>query len=345
MIPGDPRPICRRCVLPHSPPDIVLDAEGVCSVCRREEGAVRNREPPPLLETDFVRLLQKHRGRGRHDCLVMCSGGKDSTAALYYMKRRYRMSPLAFTFDHGFETEDALDNVRRAVEILGVDFMLYRTDELRGLFRKVVESGSPAVICHLCSIGYMRLTFDIAARFEIPLIIAGWTRGQSARPGTADDARYGANAPEYRSMAAATRAFLATLKDDPCYRDFPATMDEVVKRACKRHRAVVLSPHWFLGQQTEDYVELIQRELGWKYPRSSYPGRSTNCALNFVSVWRSLSDYGYTHYHVEMASLVRQGVMTRDEALELLRPEFGAERVREVMESLGASPNDPTQGS
>jgi len=152
---GPERPICVRCVLPHSPPDITLDAEGVCSVCRAEERRQAAGEDAPLLETDFVRMLQKHRGKGTHDCLVMCSGGKDSTAALYYMKRRYRMNPLAFMFDHGFEQQDAIDNVRRAADRLGVDLLFYRTDAIRDLFRKMVETRSKAVICHPCSIWYM----------------------------------------------------------------------------------------------------------------------------------------------------------------------------------------------
>ena len=53
----------------------------------------------------------------------MCSGGKDSTSSLYYVKKRYNLNPLAFTFDHGFETEEAMRNIKNAVEILDVDFL------------------------------------------------------------------------------------------------------------------------------------------------------------------------------------------------------------------------------
>ncbi len=328
----EPARLCARCVLPHRPPDIILDGEGVCSVCRAEETSA---ETAPLLETDFVRLLQKHRGKGRHDCLVMCSGGKDSTAALYYMKRRYKMNPLAFMFDHGFETQDAIDNVRRAVDKLGVDLLFWQTDELKDLFRRLIQGGSRAVVCHPCSIWYMRLTFDIAARFDIPLIIAGWTKGQSARPGVMSKCACNVDAPEYASMAVASQEFLRSLKQDPGWRDFPSSMEEVVARASKKHHATVLSPHWFLEANADEYVEVIQRELGWRYPSSSYPGRSTNCEMNFVSAWRSLENFGYTHYHVEMSKLVRRGFMTRAEALELLEPSFGEEKVREVLARLG----------
>ena len=327
MTSNSERRICATCVLPESPPDVVLDADGVCSVCRRE---AQRGSPAPLLETDFVRLVEKHRGKGAYDCLVMCSGGKDSTAALYYAVRRYRLRPLAFTFDHGFENPEALDNVRNAVEALGVDFLYFRSVEMKALFRRLVESGSPAVICHICSIWYMRLTFETAARYGTRLIIAGWTKGQARR-----DAAIGKggapDAPEYASMSRATGEFLATLKDDPRYRDLPRTMEEAVRQARKRYKkAVVLSPHWFLDSHPDEYVALIERELGWKQPALSYPHKSTNCLLNFLSVRNSLRDYGYTHYHVEMSKLVRQGLMTRDEALELLRFEAPEETLSEV---------------
>ncbi|MBP7127736.1 hypothetical protein KBD49_15355 [Myxococcota bacterium] len=330
---GTERALCVRCVLPHSPPDITLDREGVCNLCRRDESQAPERREDPLLETDFVRILASHRGKGTHDCLVMCSGGKDSTAALYYMKRRYRMNPLAFMFDHGFEQQEAIDNVRRAVEILGVDLLFYRTDTLKDLFRRMIESGTRAVLCHPCSIWYMSLTFAMAARFDIPLIIAGWTRGQATRSGVA--ARYADEAPEYRSMARATREFLATLKGDPRFRDFPSSMEEAVARARKRHRATVLSPHWFLDDGEEDYVEVIRRELGWRPPAESYPEGSTNCEMNYVSVWNSMRCYGYTHYHVEMAKMVRQGWMTREEAIRRLRIRFDEAALRRVGDRLG----------
>jgi len=341
---GPERPVCVRCVLPHSPPDITLDADGVCSVCRREEARRARGGEAPLLETDFLRLLQKYRGKTPHDCLVMCSGGKDSTAALYYMKRRYRMNPLAFMFDHGFEQKDAIDNVRRAVEALGVDLLFYRTDAVRGLFRRMVETGTKAVICHLCSIWYLTLTFEMAARFDIPLIIAGWTQGQSSRPGMMTKCACNVDAPEYQSMTVATREFLAGLRDDPLYRDFPTTVEEVVARARKRHHAVVMSPHWFLEQAAEDYVAIIQRELGWRPPAESYPAGSTNCDMNFLSVWNSMRWHGYTHYHVEMARMVRQGLMSREEALRRLRINFGDEKLQQVADRLGIRLREADRG-
>jgi len=327
--------LCSRCVLPESKPDIWLDEEGICNLCREHENVNSDLSNDKLLETDFIKILNKHKGKHKYDCLVMCSGGKDSTASLYYIKKRYRMNPLAFTFDHGFETKEAKENVNNAVEVLGVDHIYFKTDFMKDMFARIIKTGSKAVLCHPCSIWYMQLTFDIAARYKTPLIIAGWTKGQSAKQGMKSKYGRDLSAPEFRLMAEATKDFFSTLKKDPNYNKFPTTMDEVVKKAKKQHKCTVLSPHWFLNSDPEEYVELIKKELNWKNPKLSYPANSTNCSLNFLSVYFSLKHYGYTHYHVEMSKLVRQGLMSRKKALEYLEPNFDKELLNEIAKRLG----------
>lgn len=324
----EPR-ICRKCVMPEASPWVNLDADGVCDICARaaaEKKAAGAAGPDKGLESDFTSILARHKGKHEYDCLVMCSGGKDSTASLYYMKKRYKTTPLAFMFDHGFETGEAVANVRQASEKLGVELLTFRSNFMNDMFSKVLDTGSKAVLCHLCSIWYMDLTFKMAARFDIPIIIAGWTKGQSLRQPAMTKCACNISAPEFAGMAEATREFLDKhVRSDPKYKDFPCSMEEVLARAQKRHKSMVLSPHWFLPYDAQEYTEVITRELGWKQPALSYPAKSTNCLLNFISVENSMKNYGYTHYHVEMSKLIRDGLMTRAEALELLKQDFPPE--------------------
>lgn len=327
--------ICSRCVLPQTD-DITLDEGGLCSVCLSEEEELKNNEEAPLLETDLIKILNKYRGKSKYDCLVMCSGGKDSTSSLYYMKKRYKMNPLAFTFDHGFETEDAMKNIRNAVEILGVDFLFFKTDYMKEMFADMVRGGTEAVICHPCSIWYMQLTFDIAARYNIPIIIAGWTKGQSTRQPVMSKCGCNVHQKEFRKMGLATEKFLKEyLPSNPKYKDFPLSMEEALARARKKHKARVLSPHWFIRDDAEEYVKLIQKELKWEYPLQSYPKKSTNCYLNFLSVDNSIKYFGYTHYHVEMSKLIRAGQLSRREALDALNLDYSEEIIRDIHRMLG----------
>lgn len=338
--------MCSRCLLVENKPEIWLDEGGVCNVCRAYEKASCDVQADrPLLETDFVRMLNQYRGKGEYDCLVMCSGGKDSTAALYYMVKRYKMKVLAFTFDHGFETEDAMENVRKAVSALGVDFLYFRSEYMKELFAEIVQRDSAAVICHPCSIWYMDLAFGVAAKYGIPVMIGGWTKGQSTRQSMMSKCGCSVHEPEFLRMSKATLEFLSDFKaNHPRFKDFPLSMEEVLVRANKRHKCKVLSPHWFLPATAEEYVEILKKELGWEYPRLSFPLKTTNCYLNFLSSQRSLRFYGYTHYHVEMSKMIRAGLLSRQEALELLDYDFtNSPIIPDVLKKLGCG--DPATGA
>lgn len=329
--------ICGKCVLPESPPDIFLNEEGVCNLCVEHERARERMRSEKILETDFIKILDKYKSKGEYDCLVMCSGGKDSTAALYFMKERYKKNPLAFTFNHGFETEEALDNIHRASDKLGVDFLYFKSDYMKEMFSAVVKEDASAVICHLCSIWYMRLTLGIARKFNIPIIVAGWTKGQSTKKALACEI----GKTEFSSMADSTRDFLKKYtKENPKYRDFPLSMDEVLAKAGRGFKYIIVSPHWFLPYDAAEYTSIIEKEVGWKMPELSYPAESTNCELNFLSVYLSMKKHGYTHYHVEMSKLIREGLMTREDALEKLKINFSEEVLDEVAKKLNCKIED-----
>lgn len=330
------RTICQRCVLPESRPDIWLDSEGVCNICRDHEKQKDAGQQAKFLESDFVKMLNQNKSKGPYDCLIMCSGGKDSTAALYYMKKRYKLNPLAFTFDHGFETEDALENVRNAVDILGVDFLLFKSEFMKEMFAEIVKTDDRATLCHPCSIWYMGLTFEMAARFDIPMIVAGWTKGQATHQPLMSRCGCNVHQAEFISMSKATQAFLDRYtKQNLKYKNFPRSMEEVLNIAKKRHKAMVVSPHWFLPMDSSVYVEILKTELKWKFPALSYPSLSTNCYLNFLSVYNSMKNFGYTHYHVEMSKMIRESLLSRQEALKLLEINFDQDVLQLVLRKLG----------
>lgn len=70
---------CRRCVMPSTKPDLLIDEAGVCSACR----SIENRRTVDWegRRKEFLSIVERYRrpkGDG-YDCIVPVSGGKDST--------------------------------------------------------------------------------------------------------------------------------------------------------------------------------------------------------------------------------------------------------------------------
>lgn len=319
---------CKKCLLSELKPNIWLNKEGICNICTDFEKRKDKRGEKALLESELYKIIQEYKGKGKYDCLVMCSGGKDSTSALYFMKKKYHLNPLAFTFDHGFENKEAMENIRNAVDILGVDFLYFKTDLMRKAFKELVESKTKASVCHLCALWYMKITHEMAQRFETPLIVAGWRKEQS---------QVNSETPkEYLAMSRATADFIKNhLRKIPKYKDFPVSMKEVLKQAHKKMRSIVVSPHWFLEKDPEELIELLEKELKWKAPKMSYPKNSTNCLLNYASVYLSMQDYGFSHYHIEVSKQIREGEVSRQEAEEKLKINFSKKFVNSILKQIG----------
>jgi N-acetyl sugar amidotransferase len=116
---------CRRCLLPDTKPDLLIDAEGICSACRSYERrptidwSERHRELGGII--DRYRSLG-----GGYDCIVPVSGGKDSTFQVVKMLE-FGANPLCVT-----ATTDDLTDLGRAnienIKRLGVDYLEVSTN-------------------------------------------------------------------------------------------------------------------------------------------------------------------------------------------------------------------------
>ena len=115
---------CTRCILPETFPFIEFDEHGVCNYCRNYK--IRN-DPKPLEE--LLELVKPYRSSdGSPDCLVPYSGGRDSTFTLHFVKRVLGMNPIAFTYDWGMVNDLARRNTARVCGKLGVEHIFRAAD-------------------------------------------------------------------------------------------------------------------------------------------------------------------------------------------------------------------------
>src|SRR5690625_2909843 len=113
---------CVRCIM-NSAVDstISLDHKGVCNHCQRYDEILGRRT---LKGNEGVRklegLIARNKSSGSkktYDCVIGLSGGVDSTYVAY-MCKKYELRPLAVHFDNGWNTCEAEQNIKNAVQKL-----------------------------------------------------------------------------------------------------------------------------------------------------------------------------------------------------------------------------------
>lgn len=111
-----------------SDPDIQFDSTGICSHCKEYEKLKKNRLIK--LQTNFDDLVVKIKKRGKshpYDCAAGISGGTDSSYMLHQLKNS-GLRVLAVHYDSGWNTEEAVHNVKALTEKMGIDLYRFSVD-------------------------------------------------------------------------------------------------------------------------------------------------------------------------------------------------------------------------
>lgn len=108
-----------------SDPNIRFDAEGRCDYCRNFDTEINpNWHTDARGSAELSRLASKIQAEGKgkdFDCIIGLSGGLDSSYAAYVAKEKMGLRPLLFHVDAGWNTDQAVGNIEKLVDGLGLD--------------------------------------------------------------------------------------------------------------------------------------------------------------------------------------------------------------------------------
>lgn len=117
--------ICTNCIMDTSDPNIVFDDNGVCDYCKNyRETILPNWHTGKDGEEELMKIAEKIKinGKGKDfDCIIGMSGGLDSSYAVYVAKEKMGLRPLIFHVDAGWNTQQAVGNIEKIVDGLGLD--------------------------------------------------------------------------------------------------------------------------------------------------------------------------------------------------------------------------------
>lgn len=162
---------CRRCVMPDTKPDLLLDEQGICNACRSYE--LRKAVDWDTRHNELLAILDRYRqpSGANWECIVPVSGGKDSTYQVVRMLQ-LGLNPLCVT-----STTCDLSPIGRAnienLKRLGVDYVeMSPNPTIRAKLNRIglTQVGDISWPEH---VGIFTIPVRAAVQFNVPLIVWG----------------------------------------------------------------------------------------------------------------------------------------------------------------------------
>lgn len=167
---------CTRCVMDTSASEIEFDESGVCNYCIEVEAIISNYKISDEEEEKnlnrFKTIIKKDQ-KGKYDCVVGLSGGVDSSY-IAYLAKKLGLNPLCVHFDNGWNSELAVSNIKKIVDICGFDLETYVIDwpEFKDLQRSFFKAGVVDIEM-LSDHAIMATMFSLRKKHNIKYILSG----------------------------------------------------------------------------------------------------------------------------------------------------------------------------
>ena len=322
---------CTECGLPSNYPGATFDEAGVCHLCRSfesyEQKAKQYFKTPEELQALFDRIKEKP-NRGDYDCILLLSGGKDSTYALARLAEM-GLKVLAFTLDNGYISEQAKANIRRVVKGLGVDHVFGETPAMNAIFVDSLHRHHN--VCDGCFKTIYTLSIQIALEKNIPYIVTGLSRGQFFETRLTEELFW----KEEVDIASIDQTILDARKayhrvDDAVKHLLDVSMfedDEVFEKV------QFLDFYRYCDVSLEEMLDYLDQCLPWVRPTDT--GRSTNCLINQAGIYIHKKEKGYSNYAFPYSWDVRIGHKTREASLEEINEAIDEKEVQRILEEIG----------
>jgi amino acid adenylation domain-containing protein len=331
---------CARCGLPSNFPRAGFDEQGVCRLCRSYE-AIRERAQAYFRTMDDLRAVFDEAARtrlGPYDCLMLYSGGKDSTYALCRLVEM-GVAVYAFTLDNGFISESAKENIRKVTTRLGVPIEFATTPAMAAIFRDSLARFSN--VCNGCFKTIYTLGMLRARDLGIPVIVTGLSRGQMFETRLTEemfvDGRF--DPDEIDRAVLEARKLYHRLPDEVSRQlDVSVFADD---RLFEEVRVVDFYRYCDVGM--DELYAYLDQKVPWVRPADT--GRSTNCLINDLGIHVHKKERGFHSYALPYSWDVRLGHKTREDALDELDDDIDPTRIRELLADIGYDESRVASGS
>lgn len=331
---------CRRCILSPTTPGVQIDSStGLCAECEEFE---RLGEPSTYASqmslSDMSLQLDRYRTpRSRYSCLVLFTGGKDSTYLLKLLSSLEDFRVLALTVDCWFTSPETEANIKHVLKELSVDQIMFRPawGTSSALYQEIIPLAGE--LCMPCEAFITTEAYRMAIEMQIPSIAWGLNQTQF---NTVPDWIVETDLAYWEKIKSRFIEEMGVVlgPDSEAFKEFREKY--VLDLAPNRD---LLPQHVFPFLALGYDPVLAEREvekIGWRYP-SDVSGVGSNCSAHHLHMYLKKAFYSRESLERYLALEVRKGAIARDRALNALETPVPEELANQVLSSVGLSMSAP----
>ncbi len=312
-----------------SDPNITFDEKGWCDYCRNfHEEILPNWYKDESGERELMLVADKIKKEGigkDFDCIIGISGGLDSSYATYIAKEKMGLRPLLLHVDAGWNTQQAVSNIEKLVDGLGIDLYteVINWEEMKDLqvsFLKsqIADQDLPQ------DYAFFSALYKFARKNKIKYVLTG--------------SNYSTECCREPEEWGGYTGIDKTLVDDihSKYGSHPLKTFPIVDvLAYKIYYKYILGMEVFKPLNLIPYVkeeaeEFLEKRFGWrKFQHKHHESRFTR----FYEDYWLPKKFGYQKRRAHFSSLILTGQMKREDAIERIsRPELSEQFLRQEFE-------------
>lgn len=313
---------CTKCVMPDTRPGITFNEKGVCSACQSFENR-KNTNYEARFE-ELKKICDKYRGSNGpngYDCMIAVSGGKDSHYQVHIFKEVLGMNPLLVTVEDNFPmTKAGVHNLKNISEAFGCDIISMKPNiKAQKLAMKYTfeKYGKPTYFVDRYIYTY---PLHMAVKFNTPLLVYGENVAYEYGGNNAVET-YSAK-DQINNGVGAGIPTEELLKQGISMKDLnffePPTAEEIGKL-----EPIYLS--YFIEWNSFRNYEVAKRkgfhDLTHEWIRTHHVENfdQIDTPAYLVHSWMKYPKFGHASATDYAARMVRYGMLTREEAFELVK--------------------------
>lgn len=311
---------CVNCVNDKTVKKITFDKLGVCNFCNSYNKYKDKLHDYNNLEKLFIKKI-KNDGSHKYDVALGFSGGKDSTYVLYKLVKEYKLKVKAYTLDNGFLSDEGKDKINRIISELNVEheYVVCDMTILKEMYHYIVNKYlSPCIACSF--LGYA-VMINYASKIDAAVGIHGRSIPQMLRNFADDVDDYfkpfiidglSEEASDLEGLYQNILSKIEILVDKSLASKIK---DTLLTESFERGFRPFISYFLYHPYNKKEIVNFLENNTSWKVESEE---EHFDCLIHHGALYLKNKVARRHHLMPEYSVMIREGLITKEEALKLL---------------------------